>query len=125
MHLKVTEVIKFKHYTHIFKVEFASSEMVRSADENGFFCCHMKNSGTQIQQEEYIYLHVCFKCYAYKDHLTKNCPTPDAVRCAEYLGNCQYRGCNEEAKKCLKWDGYHRTMAMSCLVKKSLIKKKL
>ncbi|KAF9754362.1 hypothetical protein NGRA_3354, partial [Nosema granulosis] len=123
--LEVSEVIKFKNYTHIFKVEFASSEKARSAVENGFLCCHMKISSSQIEQEKYIDLLMCFNCYSYEDHLTKDCPTPDVVRCSECSGPHNFRDCREETKKCLNCKGAHRTMAMSCPVKKDLIKKKL
>jgi hypothetical protein len=121
----VSEVVKFRTYTHIFKVEFATTEMARRAAEDGFLCCHMKISPSQIQQEKYIDLLMCFTCYKYEDHLTKDCPTPKAVRCSECSGEHSYRDCKEDFKKCLNCDKPHRTMAMSCPIKKELIKKKM
>jgi hypothetical protein len=123
-HLQVAEIVKFGQYTHIFKIEFHETEMANQVLENGLLCYNVKISPGQIQKEEYVDILMCFKCYKLESHSTKNCPTPDIVICSECSGAHDYRDCTEATKKCINCKGAHRTMAMSCPVKKEMIKNK-
>jgi hypothetical protein len=123
-HLKITEIIKFGQYTHVFKIEFVETEMANYAIQNGILSFNVKISPSQIQKEEYIDILMCFRCYKLETHSTNNCPTPDLVICSECSGSHDYRDCQATVKKCINCKGDHRTMAMSCPVKKECIKKK-
>jgi hypothetical protein len=123
-HLKVTEVIKFKHHTHVFKIEFETIGMAQHALQNGILCCHVRISPDQIKQEEYVDVLMCFKCYKLNEHTTKDCPTPNLIICSECTGNHDFRECKATVKKCINSQGDHRTMAMSCPKKKEAIKVK-
>jgi hypothetical protein len=120
-HLKVTEVIKFKHHTHVFKIEFETIDMAQHALQNGILCCHVRISPDQIKQEEYVDILMCFRCYKLDCHTTRECPTPDLVICSECSGPHDYKECTSETKKCINCKGAHRTMAMACPNKKQIL----
>lgn len=121
--LKVAELIKFGNNTHVFKVEFTTTEMAQQVIERGFLCCSMRISPSQIQREEFIDVLTCFTCYKLDSHATKDCPTPRLIVCSECTGDHSFRDCTAFHKKCLNCGGDHRTMAMACPKKKDVIKK--
>ena len=108
-------VIKIKEYTHIMKIECASVT-------EGLICFFTRISPAQIKIEAYVSLQICFKCYKYEDHSTNSCPERDIAWCSECGGrDHKYDQCKATTKKCLNCGGPHRTMAMACTKKKSLI----
>lgn len=121
---KAIEIIKFKEYTHLFKIEFQTTEMAIAAKTNGLLCFNTRITPAQMEQERHTDVLMCFSCYQIENHTTSNCPTPQIVKCSECSGDHFYRECNSERKKCLNCNGSHRTMAMACPVKKEAIKKK-
>lgn len=122
---KAIEIIKFKQYTHVFKVEFQSTEMALSAKRNGLLCFNTRITPDQMEQERHTDVLMCFTCYQIEDHIKANCPTPQKVICSECAGNHFHTDCNNETtKKCINCGGNHRTMAMSCPIKKEAIKRK-
>ncbi|KAF2345265.1 hypothetical protein FHG87_023979, partial [Trinorchestia longiramus] len=123
-HLEVREIIKFGQYTHVFKIEFATINMASHALQNGILCEHVKIAPSQIQQEKFIDILICFNCYKMEEHATKDCPTPNVTVCSECTGNHTYKNCTSSIKKCLNCQGDHRTMAMSCPTRKTIIKNK-
>lgn len=122
--LKVAEVHKFGPHTHVFKVEFFTMEMARTVLERGLLLFHMRISPSQIKQEEYEDVLMCFNCYKLEAHTTRDCPNPDTVVCSECSGHHSFRNCTSDFKKCINCGGAHRTMAMSCPEKKAVIRKK-
>ena len=122
--LKVAEVIKFKSYTHIFKIEFKNIEMAEKAKLRGILCFNVKITSRQIEQETFIDILTCFNCYAYEDHPTSRCPNTNAKKCSECCGDHDYRQCKSSIKKCINCGGPHRTLAMSCPVKKRHLEEK-
>lgn len=123
-HLRVAEVYKFGVHTHVFKIEFTTTEMARTVLERGLLVFHMRITPSQIKQEENEDVLMCFKCYQLESHTTRECPSPNIVICSECSGPHNFKNCNETFKKCINCDGPHRTMAMSCPVKKEKIKNK-
>ncbi|KAF2346903.1 hypothetical protein FHG87_022342 [Trinorchestia longiramus] len=57
-------------------------------------------------------------------HATEDCPNPNLTVCSECTGNHTYKNCTSSIKKCLNCQGDHRTMAMSCPTRKTIIKHK-
>ena len=121
---KAIEVIKFKEHTHLFKVEFQTTEMALSAKRNGLLCFNTRITPAQMEQERHTDVLMCFTCFQIEQHVTANCPTPQKIVCSECTGSHFFRECNSESKKCLNCKGNHRTMAMSCPIKKEAIRKK-
>ncbi|KAF2359676.1 hypothetical protein FHG87_009568 [Trinorchestia longiramus] len=123
-HLEVHEIIKFGRYTHVFKIEFATINMASHALQCGILCESVKIAPSQIQQEKFIDILICFNCYKMEQHATKDCPTPNLTVCSECTGNHTYKNCTSSIKKYLNCQGDHRTMAMSCPTRKTIIKNK-
>ena len=121
---KAIEIIKFKQYTHIFKIEFQTTEMAMSAKRNGLLCFNTRITPNQMEQEKHTDVLMCFTCYKIESHIKANCPTPHKVVCSECSGEHFHTECTSEYKKCVNCNGNHRTMAMSCPMKKEAIKRK-
>ena len=121
---KAVEIVKFKDYTHLFKVEFQTTEMALAAKMNGLLCFHTRITPDQMEPERYTDVLMCFTCYQLDEHITAKCPTPDKIICSECTGDHSFNQCNSENKKCLNCGGPHRTMAMSCPKKKEAIRRK-
>ena len=123
--LKVEEIIKFKHHTHVFKIIFTSTEMAEIVKREGILCFNMKISNTQIEQEEFIDLLLCFHCYTWEKHSTRECPNGSYERrCSECAGQHDYRECKSTHKQCLNCGGQHRTMSMACPEKRKAMSEK-
>lgn len=56
--LRVAELIKFGTHSHVFKVEFTTTEMAQHVIERGFLCCNMRISASQIQRRIYRCSHL-------------------------------------------------------------------
>ena len=124
--LKVDEIVKFKDYTHVFKIVFTSAEMAEIAQSEGIKCFNMKISSSQIQQEEYVDLLLCFHCYKWESHTTRDCPDrAKTQKCSECTEEHNYRDCGNTFKKCINCNGNHRTMSMACPMKKKAISNKI
>lgn len=128
--MKIEEVIKIKNYTHILKLRTEETSMVEKASKQGILAYNMAISPSQIEQETYIHIITCFNCYQMEDHLTKDCPYSNLKICSECseLGHT-YRECKNTAKGCINCKNYgqqynHRTLAMSCPLRKKIIKEK-
>lgn len=121
---KAIEIIKFKDHTHLFKIEFQTTEMAHAAKQNGLLCFHTRITPAQMEQERHTDILMCFTCYQIEQHTTANCPTPNKIVCSECSGNHFFRECTADYKKCLNCNGNHRTMAMACHLKKEAIKRK-
>lgn len=123
--VRVVEVIKFRDYTHVFKVELETTEMAARLKMRGVLAFNVKISPDQIETETYIDVQICFNCYKLDDHPTARCPEARKTVCSECSGAHSFRECPPDApKRCLNCGGAHRTMAMSCPQKKEIIKRK-
>lgn len=129
--MAVSEVTKIKDFTHVVKVECRETSMVETVLRIGLKIFNTSILPDQIAREEFISLLTCFNCYAYEDHTTFNCPDKNTKHCSECGGTGhKFFECMAIEKNCLnclrnkerKTD--HRTMAMSCPLKKRLIKEK-
>lgn len=119
---KVREVIKFKDYTHVFKVTFMEASMAQRATEDGILAFNTRIAGEQIEREPYINILMCFKCFALESHITKKCPSREEKICSECSSTSHtWRECTAVSKCCVNCGGGHRTMAMSCPKKREII----
>ena len=121
---KAVEIIKFRDHTHLFKIEFLTTEMATAALTNGILCFSTRITPNQMEKERHTDVLMCFTCFMIEDHISANCPTPNKVICSECSGSHFFKDCQSETKKCLNCHGPHRTMAMACPKKKEAIKKK-
>lgn len=124
--MKVREVIKFKDYTHVFKIEMTTVNAADRAIRDGFGCFYTRVTPDQVEREKYVNLLICFSCYKYEHHTSDKCPERDNKVCSECAASGHtFRDCKSEVKKCLNCGGPHRTMAMACRVKKEEMRKKM
>ena len=119
--LTVEQIIKFRDYTHVFKIEFETTDMAERAAMHGILSFNVKISPAQIEREKHYDILICFNCYKLDAHTQAYCDVPRRDVCSECSGNHNYRDCTSEYKKCLNCEGPHRTMAMICPVRKRII----
>lgn len=129
--MTVTEVTKIKDYTHVVKIECKETAMVEKVLQVGLRIFNATVLPDQIAREEFISLLTCFNCYQYEDHTTFNCPNKEVKYCSECGGSGhKYYECTEIEQNCLNCirnnerRTNHRTLAMSCPLKKRLINEK-
>lgn len=126
---KVIRTFKFpssnKHICTL-KIEFADADMASKAASDGLRMFKMSIASHQIAKETYVQLTTCMKCYAIEEHTTSSCPLPAEHRkCSECAGSDHtWRECKSGIKKCLNCQGAHRTLAMTCKLRKDAIRKK-
>lgn len=129
--IKIEEVIKIKNYTHILKIRMEEISMVEKAKQQGILAYNMAISPSQIEQEIYIQILTCYKCYQMEDHQTKDCPYPDLKICSECsVSGHTYKDCKSQEKACINCkrngsESDHRTLAMTCPLRKAIINDKI
>lgn len=110
----------------IIKITFTKTNLAKKTTETGLRMFSMSIPPHQIEQDTYIEIKCCMKCYKMEDHFTSECPKPQGYKiCSE----CAEEGhiwteCPNERKKCINCEGEHRTLAMKCLLRKEVIKQK-
>lgn len=121
---KVREVVKFGNYTHVIKITFESTDMAQRALD-GLRLFNVAITSSQIERETFTNVQMCFVCYRMEQHQTKECPHRNIKVCSECAEEGhRYTECKNTTKKCINCNGDHRTMAMSCPMKKQKIKDK-
>lgn len=128
--IKITEVTKINNYTNIIKLRLEDIKMVEKAKQQGILAFNLAISSDQIEQEEYIQITTCYKCYEPGDHQTNDCPHKNLTICSECgeQGHI-YRNCSNEEKRCINCEkqnlpSNHRTLAMTCPIRKKKMKEK-
>lgn len=129
--IKITEVTKIKNYTNIMKIRLEDTKMVEKAKQQGILAYNLAITPDQIEQEEYVDLTTCYKCYELENHQTKDCPYTNLTICSECgeQGHT-FRNCPNETKQCinclkLNQPANHRTLAWACPIRKKKIKDKI
>lgn len=129
--IKVEEVIKIKNYTHILKLRLEDTAMVDKAQQQGILAYNLAISPSQIEQERYFHVNTCYKCYQIEDHQTKDCPYKELKICSECSETGHtFRECRNNEKMCINCkrmgnQANHRTLAMSCPLRKKVISEKI
>lgn len=129
--LKIEEVIKIKDYTNILKIRLEETSMAEKAIHQGLLAFNMAISSSQIEQEQYIHIETCYNCYEMETHQTKDCPQTGLKVCSECSETGHtFKECTNPEKACLNCKkigklGNHRTLAMTCPQRKSIINNKI
>lgn len=121
----IEEIYKFPNSNTI-KIIFLQTSAAKKAQTNGLLLFSMSIPPNQIQEETYIHIITCMRCYALEDHHTSQCQKPKEYKiCSECgeLGHTWFTCLNEE-KRCINCGNNHRTLAMRCPERKKLITEK-
>lgn len=129
--LKIEEVTKLNNFPNLLKIRLIESTMVQKALQNGILAFNMAIAAHQIEEEEYVNIISCLKCYQLEDHQTWNCPYTNIIICSECSENGHtYKDCQSTNKQCIncKREGLtsnHSTLAMKCPTRKKIMKSKI
>lgn len=121
----ITETFKFPKSNTI-KITFDHQEKARKSTMQGLLLYNMRVPPHQIQQDEYINLQTCMKCYQIEDHHTNQCPKDPEFKICSECGEegHHYRNCSNQHKRCINCKEPHRTLAMKCPLRKKALKEK-
>jgi len=122
-HSKIEEIIKFPN-SRTLKIIFSSEKAARLAAERGLIAFYLHIPPEDIEQEIYIEIQTCLKCYALNDHATTEC---DRARDYKICSLCSskehtHRQCTASLRKCINCGGAHSTMSSTCEMRKETIK---
>lgn len=119
-------VTKIKNYTHVIKLTCSDTNQTERLLRDGLTMFHTRIPPSNIEQEKFTPILICFKCYQFEKHTTNNCPSKTTV-CSE-CGETGHRhfDCTSTNKTCLNCptNNNHRTLAPSCPYRKRIIKDK-
>jgi hypothetical protein len=123
--LKINEIIKIKDYTHVIKMICNSTTIANRVLTDGLKAFNTRITPNQCEQERFTHLLICYKCYDYDKHPTKDCPQTFDI-CSECATTGHtFRDCKSTNKSCIncKSDS-HRTLAANCPYRKNAIRDK-
>ena len=127
--LNIQKIIKIPNKNKQFKILFSDTLSAVNTLKHGFKLFNFKVTPLQISQETVVAFNICYKCYMFDDHETKNCKRQqhcsDCTKPGHSHKNCPSPGtsncinCKAEGNDYLS----HHTLALSCPYRKNLIKK--
>lgn len=121
----VDDVYKFPS-NNIIKIQFKKTSVAQKALNTGLKLFSMRIPPHDIQEEEYIPLSNCLRCYAIESHPTNDCQKDQSYKlCSE----CAQEGhlwheCTSPVKLCINCGGHHRTLASQCPKRKEALASK-
>lgn len=98
------------------KITFTSTNIAKKAAEQGLRAFLMSLPPHQMEQDKFIEIKTCYRCYKVEDHFTSDCPKPKEFKiCSECGEEGHYwKECASSNKKCVNCQEDHRTLAMRC-----------
>ena len=101
----VAQVAKIKDYTHVIKITFDEIKMADIAQQRSMVEFNMSITPSQMEREEYINIQICFSCYKYEEHESRNC-TNQVKKCSECaVEGHTWQECTSGVKRCLNCKG--------------------
>ena len=129
--LKIENIIKMPNRDRYLKVQFNDYESAQTALKNGMLLNYQRIPPSNIAPQTIATVSTCYRCYAINQHATKDCPTPNAIKCSNCASDQHtYKNCPEPNKNtCVncttkKLPNNHHTLAMSCPLRKTAIQTK-
>ncbi len=121
----LSSIYKFPN-SKTLKITFSQAATALKALDTGLKMFQMSIPKHRIQQEKFYQLQTCFRCYAIEDHHTNACPLDkDYKVCSECADqDHSWKDCKNTKKKCINCKGDHRTLSMTCPMRKTAIKEK-
>lgn len=121
----INQIYKFPN-SNTLKVTFQETTKAQKAQEYGLKMFDMRISPHSIEQDTFLNLVTCMKCYQVEDHTTRNCPkeaTYKICSCCSSLDHT-WQECKTEKKTCINCQGEHVSVAMQCPIRKEAMNKK-
>lgn len=121
----IEEIYKFPNRP-IIKVLFKQAHIAQKAQETGIKMFNMSIPPHSIQEEEFIPIATCMRCYALNNHYTAQCTKDRTYKVCSECGEegHKFNECTSTTKKCLNCSGPHRTLSYQCATRKEIIKQK-
>ncbi len=122
---EIDSVFKFPNSSTI-KIIFTQTNLAKKSIEKGLLAFNLNIPPSDIKQETFIQIKTCMKYYRIEDHSTRDCPKDVSFRiCSE----CSKEGhvwhqCKEQIKKCINCGENHTALAIKCVKRKTVIRKK-
>ena len=122
--LKVEDIIRIPNMDNFLKIRMQNTQMVNKAKSSGLLMYGNFINSYNINEEVFIKLNYCSKCYSYEHH-KNDCNKGDIRWCANCADkNHTFRDCKSNKLKCLNCGGEHHTLAMRCPRRKEIIRNK-
>ena len=80
--LNITKIIKIKDYTHVNKIICSDSDSTTRLLTDGLKVFNSLITPKQMTLETYTHIVICYNCYKYETHATKDC-TKTTIICLE------------------------------------------
>lgn len=121
----ITQIYKFPN-SNTLKITFQETAKAQKALELGIKMFLMRISPHTMQQDTFLNLMTCMKCYMVEDHSTRNCPKEATYKVCSCCSsnNHTWQECTVERKTCINCQGEHVAVAMQCPVRKEAMNKK-
>lgn len=104
--IQIINVIKIKDYTHVFKLECATTEMAEKIRNTRLLIYETFIPGYRIEKDNFVSVQTCFTCYKYEHHASPNCPQKGQILCSECASTeHRWTECRFNVKKMLKLQG--------------------
>ena len=120
--LKTKTLHKFPN-SRTLKVTFDTREMALKCASSGLklFCLYIP--ARRIEEEIFVPITFCYRCFAINDHMKRDCPHPDNYEICSLCSSLShtYRDCKELVRKCVNCQGNHSTLAPNCPTRKKAI----
>lgn len=125
---KIELVSKFTNKP-IVKIIFKQACAAQKAQESGIRLFNMSIPSHQIEEEEYVPITTCMRCYAMEKHFTSQCTKDKNYQLCSECGKDGHKwfACSadpREPKNCINCHGNHSTLAFKCPERKKIEKAK-
>ena len=128
--LKIDRITKFPNRTRYFLIHCGDHNTTQTLLNEGFRAFAISVKPDQITQKEPDNIMMCYKCYKYNSHLTKDCKETTKI-----CSNCAKTGHTHTEKKCGDYQdccincqknnkpSNHHTLSPACPIRKGLLHK--
>ena len=119
--LRIDSLYKFPNSRTI-KVTCEDQEMVRKALSCGLLMFNLSIHISMIQQEEFVNLTVCYRCYKWNEHTAMSCCQDKNYKICSLCSTVGhvFHECTNSIKCCINCRGNHSTLSFACPVRKKI-----
>ena len=118
----VNNLVKFTKSPGL-KITFSNEAMASKALQQGLPLMSLFIPGYDMVRDNYVFIPMCFRCYAINSHTTKKCPKSPSYKICSLCSSTDHtwKQCTSSNKSCINCSGDHSTMAFTCPKKQEFI----